>query len=70
MQFTGCEQPVQHSHWPENAITGCHNGNEMRNMTCVDTKMSIEWPYCSFLYCGLDFILLKFITYDVDIKLF
>ena len=34
-------------------LTGCHNGNEMRNATCVDTKISIEWPYCSFLYCGL-----------------
>ena len=33
-------------------LTGCHNGNEMRNATCVDTKISIEWPYCSFLYCG------------------
>ena len=32
-------------------LTGCHNGNEMRNATCVDTKISIEWPYCSFLYC-------------------
>ena len=30
-------------------LTGCHNGNEMRNATCVDTKISIEWPYCSFL---------------------
>ena len=20
MQFTGCQQPVQHSYWPENAI--------------------------------------------------
>ena len=34
-------------------LTGCHNGNEMRNATCVDTKISIEWPYCSFLYCDL-----------------
>ena len=33
-------------------LTGCHNGNEMRNATCVDTQISIEWPYCSFLYCG------------------
>ena len=32
-------------------LTGCHNGNEMRNATCVDTKISIEWLYCSFLYC-------------------
>ena len=34
-------------------LTGCHNGNEMRNTTCVDTKISIEWPYCSFLYCDI-----------------
>ena len=34
-------------------LTGCHDGNDMRNATCVDTKISIEWPYCSFLYCGL-----------------
>ena len=33
-------------------LTGCHNDNEMRNAICVDTKISIEWPYCSFLYCG------------------
>ena len=32
-------------------LTGCHNDNEMRNATCVDAKISIEWPYCSFLYC-------------------
>ena len=36
-------------------LTGCHNGNEMRNETCADTKISIEWPYCSFLYCALAF---------------
>ena len=35
-------------------LTGCHNGNEMRNATCADTQISIERPYCSFLYCGLD----------------
>ena len=29
-------------------LTGCHNGNEMRNATCTDTQISIEWPYCSF----------------------
>ena len=34
-------------------LTGCHDGNQMRNATCVDTKISIEWPYCSFLYCEL-----------------
>ena len=25
----------------------------MRNAICVDTKISIEWPYCSFLYCDV-----------------
>ena len=36
-------------------LTGCHNGNEMRNATCADTQISIEWPYCSFpiLWFGL-----------------
>ena len=29
-------------------LTGCHNGNEMRNATCADTQISVEWPYCSF----------------------
>ena len=33
-------------------LTGCHNGNEMRNAACADTEISIEWPYCSFLYCA------------------
>ena len=32
-------------------LTGCCNGNEMRNATCADTQISIEWHYCSFLYC-------------------
>ena len=27
-------------------LTGYHNGNEMRDATCVDTQISIEWPYC------------------------
>ena len=25
----------------------------MRNATCADTQISIDWPYCSFLYCAL-----------------
>ena len=29
-------------------LTGCHNGNEMRNTTYADTQISFEWPYCSF----------------------
>ena len=37
MQFNGCHQPVQRSHWSENAkLTGWHNGNEMRNAICVE----------------------------------
>ena len=39
--------PVQHSNWLENAIDCCHNGNELRNATCADAQISIEWPYCS-----------------------
>ena len=39
-------------------LTGCHNGNEMRNATCADTQISIEWPYCLFpilwLCAGVD----------------
>ena len=34
-------------------LTGCHNGNEMRNAKCADTQISIEWPYCSFSYCDM-----------------
>ena len=55
MQFTGCDHEVQlHSYWPENAqLTGWDNGNEMCNAACVDSKTSIEWPYCSFpIYCA------------------
>ena len=29
-------------------LTGWDNRNEMRNATCVDSKTSIEWPYCLF----------------------
>ena len=32
-------------------LTGCQN-DEMHNAICMDTKISIEWPYCSFLYCA------------------
>ena len=31
-------------------LTGCHNGNEMRNATCADTQFSIEWPYTVHSY--------------------
>ena len=35
-------------------LTGWDNGNEMRNATCVDSKISIEWPYCLFpILCPL-----------------
>ena len=33
-------------------LTGYENANSMRNAKCVDTQNSMEWPYCSFLYCG------------------
>ena len=33
---------------PNMQLTGCHNGNEMRNATCVETQISNELPYCSF----------------------
>ena len=32
-------------------LTGYENANNMRNAKCVDTQNSMEWPYCSFLYC-------------------
>ena len=35
-------------------LTGYENANSMRNAKCVDTQNSMEWPYCSFLYCGYD----------------
>ena len=44
-------------------LTGCRNGNEMRNATCADTQISIEWPYCSFLYCVSGQALLLSICY-------
>ena len=44
-------------------LTGCHNGNEMRNAICVDSKISIEWPYCSFLYCAS--VVLQSVNMDV-----
>ena len=45
MQFTGCDsvfigQKMQ--------LNGWHNGNEMRNVICVDTQTSMEWRYCLF----------------------
>ena len=29
-------------------LTGWHNGNEMRNVICVETRTLFEWPYCLF----------------------
>ena len=52
MQFTGCHQPVQGFYWPENAIDWLKNDNNMHNAKCTGTQTSMEWPYCSFLYCG------------------
>ena len=50
-------------------LTGCHNDNEMRNAICVDTKISIEWPYCSFLYCGMVMTMLLKMFMMVNIKM-
>ena len=33
-------------------LTGWENANNMRNAKCAGTQTSMEWPYCSFLYCG------------------
>ena len=49
-------------------LTGCRNGNEMRNATCTDTQISIEWPYCSFLYCGSSDINMRIMI--IEIKYF
>ena len=32
-------------------LTGWENANNMRNAKCAGTQISMEWPYCSFLYC-------------------
>ena len=32
-------------------LTGCHNGNEMRNATCADTQISLSGPTVHSLYC-------------------
>ena len=38
----------------------------MRNATCADTQISIEWPYSSFLYCTLtDFTMGSFYRKEV-----
>ena len=33
-------------------LTGWENANNMRNAKCTGTQTSMEWPYCSFLYCA------------------
>ena len=38
MQFIGQEM----------RLTGWHNGNEVRNVICVETRTSIEWSCCLF----------------------
>ena len=53
MQFTGCNRLLQRSHWPENAINGCHNGNEMRYVTTVvtvDTQTAIQDRFASLAF--------------------
>ena len=32
-------------------LTGCHNGNEMRNATCADTQIQLSGPTVHSLYC-------------------
>ena len=32
-------------------LPGSENANNMRNAKCAGTQTSIDWPYCSFLYC-------------------
>ena len=46
-------------------LTGCHNGNEMRNATCVDIQISIEWPCCHSLCCAIKY---DYIVYDIARK--
>ena len=45
-------------------LTGCHNGNEMRNVTYAETEISIEWPYCSFPILWLDQYSCMYDVYD------
>ena len=33
-------------------LTGCHNGNEMRDATCADTKFQLNGPTVHSLYCA------------------
>ena len=52
IQFTGCQQPVKRSYsliGQKMQLTGWHNGNEMRNVICVDTQTSIDRLYLPFL---------------------
>ena len=49
IQFTGRDQLVQHSHWPENAIDLAvndigHNGNEMRKCVTWTPKFQLSGP--------------------------
>ena len=39
-------------------LTGYENANNMRNVKCAGTQTSMEWPYCSFLYCVETLIIL------------
>lgn len=36
----------QYFYWPENPIGWLGNVNDVRNVTCAETRTSIEWPYC------------------------
>ena len=48
-------------------LTGKENANNMRNAKCAGTQNSMEWLYCSFLYCGLDHTPLFRISQKYDI---
>ena len=38
--------PLESAKWcPIMQFTGWHNGNDVRNVLCVNTQTSIEWPY-------------------------
>ena len=54
MQFTGCQQPVQHSYWPENAIDWLRdNANYVRHARTHNIQLS--GPTVHSLYCGQGF---------------
>ena len=51
VQFTGCTGKFRVSIGQKTQLTGWENVNNMRNAKCASTQNSMEWLYCSFLYC-------------------